>query len=348
MFRVATFNAENLTWESTDRNPGIRERKVELKGLLERLNADVLCLQEIHAQSREGHSSKKPKRELRALKELIKGTAYEKYHRACTSLRDHDGVPRAERNLVILSRSSIDDYKQYNNDQIDSLMYASVMENAGTAENDEEGEKKRTRNPKKIGWERPVLHATITTKGHRLHIVNLHLKSRLPTKVKGQVDEKKGWLWHSAAGWAEGYFMSSIKRVGQALETRVILDEIFEKEPNAKVLVCGDFNAEPGEVPVEAICGRVENTGNSDLRDRVLVPCSKSVPKSIRYTHFHHGEGNLLDHILVSKPLLSRFESAEIHNEALHDESLPFATDMKYPESDHAPFVAVFDLSATP
>ena len=32
----------------------------------------------------------------------------------------------------------------------------------------------------------------------------------------------------------------------------------------------------------------------------------------------------------------------EIHNEALHDESIAFASDVKYPESDHAPFVAAF------
>ena len=36
--------------------------------------------------------------------------------------------------------------------------------------------------------------------------------------------------------------------------------------------------------------------------------------------------------------------NADIFNENIHDESLPFASDMKFPESDHAPFVAEFLL----
>ena len=116
-------------------------------------------------------------------------------------------------------------------------------------------------------------------------------------------DSGSGKLVEVAAGWAEGYFLSSIKRVGQALETRILLDNLFDDEPEANVLVCGDFNAEPGQVPVEAICGRVENTGDPDLRSRVLVPCSGAIPKSVRFSHYHHGHSNLLDHMLISQSL---------------------------------------------
>ena len=174
----------------------------------------------------------------------------------------------------------------------------------------------------------------------KLHLVNLHLKSRLASSINGQ--KENTYTWKTASGWAEGYFLSSIKRVGQALETRTLIDEIFDKDINANIIVCGDFNAEPGEVPVEAICGRVENTSNAALRSRVLIPCSYSIPTSIRYSHLHEGQGNLLDHILISQSLLSQFNGAEIHNENLHDESMPFSFDTKYPESDHAGFVAIF------
>jgi predicted extracellular nuclease len=170
------------------------------------------------------------------------------------------------------------------------------------------------------------------------------LKSRLATTIPGQ---KLGqFSWASAAGWAEGYFLSSLKRVGQALETRIAVDHIFDLSPLANILVCGDFNAEPGEVPVEAICGRVENTDNPALRPRVLVPCSLAVPESVRFTLYHHGQENLLDHMLMSQSLLPYFQRAVIHNENLHDESTPFAYDTKYPESDHAPFLAEFDIQA--
>lgn len=123
-----------------------------------------------------------------------------------------------------------------------------------------------------------------------------------------------------------------------------MIDEILDRDPNAKIIVCGDFNAEPGQVPVEAIAGRIENTGNAALGFRQLVPCSNSIPKEARYSHLHEGQGNLLDHMLMSRSLLAHYRSAEIHNEMLHDESIAFATDTKYPESDHAPFVVNFDL----
>ena len=48
--------------------------------------------------------------------------------------------------------------------------------------------------------------------------------------------------------------------------------------------------------------------------------------------------------ILVTRDLLAHYRGSEIHNEILHDGSQSFATDGKYPESDHAPAVATFDL----
>lgn len=37
-----------------------------------------------------------------------------------------------------------------------------------------------------------------------------------------------------------------------------------------------------------------------------------------------------------------QYDSTEVHAELLHDESIAFATDVLYPESDHAPIVASF------
>lgn len=141
---------------------------------------------------------------------------------------------------------------------------------------------------------------------------------------------------------ARGYFLLSMKRVWQALETRILVDKIFDGDPEAKIVVCDDFIAPPGEVPVEAICGRVENTNNPDLRSRVLIPCSKAIPESVRFSLYRHGDGNLLDHMLMSQSILTHFRHAEIHTENLHDASLPFSSDTKDPESDHAAFVSEF------
>ena len=50
----------------------------------------------------------------------------------------------------------------------------------------------------------------------------------------------------------------------------------------------------------------------------------------------------MIDHILVSRPMLAFFQHAEIHNEVLPDESGAFRVDTQFPESDHAPVVAEF------
>ena len=86
----------------------------------------------------------------------------------------------------------------------------------------------------------------------------------------------------------------------------------------------------------------MENTNNPLLRSRVLIPCSSQIPESVSFSHYHQGQKNLLDHMLISQSLLAHFRLAQIYNEKLHDESLPFAFDTKYPESDHAAFIAEF------
>ncbi|GAB4360399.1 MAG: endonuclease/exonuclease/phosphatase family protein [Gammaproteobacteria bacterium] len=330
--RVATFNIENLDDKLSDGNPELDRRIPVLRKMLLRLKADVLCLQEVHGQELPDHTASHPSRNLSALDRLLQETPYADYHRAHTVTSDN--VPYNVRNLVVLSRYPILSVNQYRNDLIPDLQYRKVTANpAETVARD-------------LGWERPILHATLDHPSlGDLHVINLHLKSRLATHVAGQ--KVNTYTWRSAAGWAEGYFLSSVKRVGQALEARILIDSLFDENPAAPILVCGDFNAEPGEVPVEAIAGRVENTGNPDLRDRVLIPCSLAIPDSVRFSHLHHGHGNLLDHLLISQSLLPYFEQAVIYNENLHDESLPFMSDIKYPESDHAPFVAQFALADT-
>ncbi|MGW2997518.1 endonuclease/exonuclease/phosphatase family protein [Streptomyces sp. NPDC001193] len=135
-----------------------------------------------------------------------------------------------------------------------------------------------------------------------------------------------------------------MKRMSQAVEVRRLVDLILHDDPDARIIVTGDFNAEPDEVPVLAICGNVEDTNNGELAPKVLVPIERTIPSDARYTLFHHGRGQMLDHMLVTRNLLAHYRGSEIHNELLHDDSLAYATDDKFPESDHAPVVATFEF----
>jgi exonuclease III len=56
------------------------------------------------------------------------------------------------------------------------------------------------------------------------------------------------------------------------------------------------------------------------------------------------GQRRDVDHVLASRALLASLEHSEIHNEYLPDKSGVFRTDVKFPESDHAPVVAQFTL----
>ncbi|UCG68815.1 MAG: endonuclease, partial [Thermoplasmata archaeon] len=102
-----------------------------------------------------------------------------------------------------------------------------------------------------------------------------------------------------------------------------------------------------GSVPFKAIVGSVQDTQNPDIRDRVMIPCEYNVPPQQRYSLFHHGKGNMLDHLVVSQGLFPYWMETSIYNEILPDESLAYATDKKFPESDHAPVIAHFQVPDT-
>ncbi|WP_406661385.1 endonuclease/exonuclease/phosphatase family protein [Methanolobus sp. ZRKC3] len=324
--RIATFNLENLD-DKANQKPTLEERIALIRPQLYRLDADILCFQEVNGQEQEGHP-----RRLLALQELIKGTQYADYQIVSTMTEDGKQV-YDERNLVILSRYDILEYHQYKHDYAPAPHYLQV-----TAKTIGEGENKS----RKVSWERPILYARIKIKDLTVDIINVHLKSRIPSNIEGQ--KLNNYTWRTASGFAEGFFISSMKRVGQALETRILIDNLFDEDEDRWIVVCGDFNAELEEVPLAAIRGEVEDTGNSRLAKRVMVPCELSIPESSRFSLYHRGKGRMLDHFLVSRGMMGCYKGLEVHNELLHDESIAFATERKFPESDHAPMIVEFEL----
>ena len=47
-----------------------------------------------------------------------------------------------------------------------------------------------------------------------------------------------------------------------------------------------------------------------------MIPCENNIPDSSRYSLLHLGKGNMLDHIIASRPLLQYFRGAEIRRNA--------------------------------
>jgi endonuclease/exonuclease/phosphatase family metal-dependent hydrolase len=328
--RIATFNLENLD-DETGQDPSLATRVAIMRPQLDRIAADILCLQEVHSQdSPQG-------RTLAALDTLLAGTRYEAYERLTTTTTAAQLYQ--ERNLVILSRFPfIAHARQIIRDSSGPRPAYRVA----TADPPDQ-----TADP--LEWERPILYAQVDLgDGRLLHVLNVHLKSKLATDITGQ--KLDDYTWKTPAAWAEGFFISSMKRVGQALQVRLELDRLFTQAdqaggPAPLIAVCGDFNAASDEVPVQAICGQVEDTGNPAHGPRVMVACENQIPESARYSLFHLGRGEMIDHVLASRALLATLEHTEIHNEYLPDESGAFRTDVKFPESDHAPVVAQFSMA---
>ena len=325
--RIATFNLENFDETAPVERPSLDERIALMRPQIERLRADIVCFQEINGQERIGEP-----RGLAALSALLEGTNLEGAE--LVSTRTQTGEVYNERNLVVASNFPVVSSAQIRNELVAAPEYRRLTADPPDTE------------ARVIGIERPIQHVVIDVgedamQTELLHVINIHLKSKRPTNIPGQ--KVDNFTWATSSGWAEGFFLSSLKRMSQALEVRWLVDQILDANLDASIIVAGDFNAEPSEVPVLAIRGDVESTGNGDLAGRVLVPIEQTIPEPSRFTLLYQGQGEMIDHMLVTRNLLGSYRGSEIHNEILHDESLAFAVDRKFPESDHAPVVAEFE-----
>ncbi len=297
-----------------------------LRPQLQRLRADVLCLQEVNAQSVRGMHQ----RELACLDRLLAGSEYAGFHRAWSFSRGGER-PADHHNLVILSRLPIRSHRQIWHHLVPPPLYKPVTEQPASSA------------PQAVEWDRPLLHATLELgDGRVLHVLNIHLRAPRAAFLSGQ---KAGQgVWKTVGGWAEGFFLAAVKRAGQALEVRLAVERIFDEDPEALIAVCGDFNCEEAEAPVRTIRGDEEDTGNGHLAARMLVPLERSVPDSQRFSVIHRGRKIMLDHILASRTLLGCYLRSEIHNETLGDELVSPLMVRGSPEAYHAPVVAEFEV----
>lgn len=326
--RLATFNLENFG-TAKDAAP-LAERIRALRPQLLRLDADILCLQEVDAQSPEGAGAKAHPRSLRALDELLESTPYTAFHRATT--KNRDGSDYADiHNIVLLSRWPLEDVRPLWHDLVPAPAWRAMTADPLPDK------------PAALMWDRPALTAQISLPGGRmLHLAGVHLRAPLASPVAGQ---KLGhFAWKSIGGWAEGFVVSEIKRAGQALEIRFWLDRLFAAEPDALIAVIGDFNAEEHHTPMEVILGREDNTGSGTLAGGVMTAVERSIDAGRRFSVIHQGRAQMLDHILLSRALLAHYRDAEIHNEGLEDELVGYAAMTRPPQSFHAPVMATFEF----
>jgi hypothetical protein len=118
---------------------------------------------------------------------------------------------------------------------------------------------------------------------------------------------------------------SELQRVEQAQILHDFVAELLAINPNSRVVVLGDLNDFQFSNPLKILAG--ENLENLLL----------TLPPEEQYTYIYEGNGQVLDHILVSRSLSDVLVSLEI----LHINS-----EFEYTDhfSDHDPIIATFDL----
>src|SRR5262245_25848176 len=174
--RLATFNIESLDLSPQTKVP-FEARAAVLRPALERIAADILCLQEVNGQ----HVAGAPDRRLVALDKLLQGTCYGAYQRAATSGPTGRGVASVH-NLVTLSRFPIRQQREVRHEHVRPLLHRYVTGSvAGSA-------------PQPIGFDRPLLHTEVELPcGQRLDVINLHLRAPRASAIPGEKLSSSQW-----------------------------------------------------------------------------------------------------------------------------------------------------------
>ena len=322
--RLATFNIESLDLPPKAGMP-LEARAEVLRPALERLDADILCLQEINGQ----HVAGREERELLALDRLLAGTKYANYARVATTGPKGRGVADVH-NLVTLSR-----YPMLSRRELLHELVAPPRHRLKTAD---PGRRRAAADPVRSRPSWSSISSCPAAACSRSSTCTCGRRWRPAYRARSS-SRSCGSRW--AAG-PKATFLSALRRAAQALELRLLLEQMLEADAHKLIAVAGDFNAEDHEVPLRIVIGAEEDTGNGALAGRSLVLLDRAISQDRRWSVLHHGRREMLDHILVSRALHSRFRAADVHNETLGDELVGYAKHIRASASYHAPVVAEF------
>ncbi|MGH8774504.1 MAG: endonuclease/exonuclease/phosphatase family protein [Jiangellaceae bacterium] len=136
--------------------------------------------------------------------------------------------------------------------------------------------------------------------GAKLRVVTAHLKSRIlsfPNDRFFPLDEDER---------ARGAGFALIRRAAEAVAVRVELNRWMPREPDVPVVLAGDMNDEPGAVTTSLLSGPEDgNPNRPDLGDPYrLYNLADRLPADRSFSRIYRNRRELIDHILISRPLL--------------------------------------------
>ncbi len=127
---------------------------------------------------------------------------------------------------------------------------------------------------------RLVLHTVLESRGQQMHVLINHWPSR-----------------------REGQFESEPNRLAVARQVYNLLNEIRDEDPEARILVMGDFNDDPTNKSIREVLRSLNTPAKVGARD-LYNPLANVFDPEDSGSLMHQGRWNLFDQIMVSRSLL--------------------------------------------
>ncbi len=191
-------------------------------------------------------------------------------------------------------------------------------------------------------FSRPALQVEWQVPGFPMTLIVVHWKSKIPSYTRELQGQGASDRWQSLGDAGEGRLVTEAKRLGQAVQIRRAVDHLLRRDPEARVVVLGDFNDTLDSEGLRIVVGDARACDSPSLAPMELVACEEAIPADRRFTQVYRGRREMLDHILISQSLLPHFLGAEAHNERLRPAQEGPGFDPYDPGSDHAPVLARF------
>jgi endonuclease/exonuclease/phosphatase family metal-dependent hydrolase len=167
----------------------------------------------------------------------------------------------------------------------------------------------------------------------KVRVMVVHFKSRRGTPMRESGARVEA---ATTAELAAAEARAVAWRCAEALFVREVIDDRLAKDPNDRLVVCGDFNDVSGSLPLRIVMG---TAGTDAPRADALVSVAELIPIAERISVLHGGEPAAIDHALVSPGLATHLDRCAYDRTGLID--LAAGANAAY-ASDHAPLVVRF------
>ncbi len=170
----------------------------------------------------------------------------------------------------------------------------------------------------------PKLFTVVHTSSHRLTVPNQpDFITRDQLVVSGYLTEMAEKIHIIVNHYPSKYGGEERSRPGReaaAALSKHLADSIFAKEPNAKIIICGDLNDDPNTFPTAEVIGAKKK--RKDVEKQGFYNCFWQVWEDRGIgSLYYNGVWNLYDQFIISEPLLNAdpneslaYWKAEIYN----------------------------------